>query len=107
MPFFPKACQVFGAPYIKELYRRRPEKVRALEEKEDTSSLKDVRAFLGLVAYFRKFNQGFGITVEPLYRLLNKSNKFEWSAEYAVTQLKKKLLESLVLGYPIDRERIH
>ena len=70
------------------------------------SSLKDLRAFLGLVGYYRNFIPGFGKTAEPLYRLLNKSNKFEWSAECtsAVAELKKKLFEAPVLGYPNDRD---
>ena len=54
-----------------------PEKIRAVEKMKEPSILKDVRAFLGLVGYYRKFIPGFGKTAEPLYRLLNKSNKFE------------------------------
>ena len=84
-----------------------PEKVRAVEKKKEPSSLKDVRAFLGLVGYYRKFILAFGKTAEPLYRLLNKSNKFEWSTECtsAVAELKKKLLEAPVLGYPDNRDQ--
>ena len=57
--------------------------------------------------YYRKFIPGFGKAAEPLYRLINKSNKFEWSTECtsAVAELKKKLLESPVLGYPNDRDQ--
>ena len=54
-----------------------PEKVRVVEKMKKPSSLKDVRAFLGLGGYYRKFIPGFGKTAEPLYSLLNKSNKFE------------------------------
>ena len=74
---------------------------------KEPSSLKDVRAFLGLVGYYRKFILVFGKTAEPLYRLLNKSKKFEWSTEctIAVAELKKKLLEAPVLGYPNDRDQ--
>ena len=53
------------------------EKVRVVEKMKEASSLKDVRAFLGPVVCDRKFILGFGKTAEPLYRLLNKSNKFE------------------------------
>ena len=52
-----------------------PEKVRAVERMKEPSSLMDVRAFLGLAAYYRKFVLGFGKTAEPLYSLLNKLNK--------------------------------
>ena len=83
-----------------------PEKVRALE-KMKPSTLKEVRAFLGLVRYYRKIIPGLGKTAEPLYRLLNNSNKFECGKECtsAVAELKKKLLEAPVLGYPNDRDQ--
>ena len=84
-----------------------PEKLRAVEKMKKTSSIKDIRAFLGLVGYYRKFIPGFGKTVEPFYRLLNKSNNFEWSTECtsAVAELKKKLLETAVSAYPNDRDQ--
>ena len=82
------------------------EKVRAVERMKEPSSLKDVRAFLGPVGYYRKFIPDFGKTAESLYSLLNKSNKIEWRTECknAVTKLKKKLLDAPVLGYPYDRD---
>ena len=58
-----------------------PEKVRAIEKMKEPSSLKDVRAFLGLVGYYRKFIPGFVKTAVPFYSLLKSSNKFEWSTE--------------------------
>ena len=74
---------------------------------KEPSSPKDVRAFLGLVGYYRKFIPGFGNTAKPLYSLLNKSNKIEWSTECTnvVAEMKKKLLEAPVLGYPYDRDQ--
>ena len=71
------------------------------------SSLKDVRAFLCLVGYYRKFIPGFGKTADSLYRLLNKSKKLEWSTECTspVAELKKKLLEAPVLGHLNDRDQ--
>ena len=73
---------------------------------KEPSFLKDVRAFLGILGYYRKFIPGFGKTAELLHRLLNKSNKFEWSTECTneVAELKKKLLEAPVLGFPNDRD---
>ena len=45
---------------------------------------------MGLVGYYQKFIPGFGKAAEPLYTLLNKSNKLEWSTECtsAVAELK-------------------
>ena len=105
--FFQKHVSFLGHIISESGAEADPEKVSAVEKMKETSSLKDIRAFLGLVGYYRKFIPGSGKTVEPLYRLLNKSNNFEWSTECtsAVAVLKKKLLEAAVLAYPNDRDQ--
>ena len=105
--FFQKRVSFLGHIISESGVEVDPEKIRAVEKMNEPSSLKDARAFLGLVDYYRKFIQGFGKTTEPLYSLLNKSNKFEWSTECrtAVAELKKKFLEAPVLGHPNDRDQ--
>ena len=82
------------------------EKVGAVERMRELSSLNDVRAFLGLVSHYQKFSPVHGKTAEPLYSLLNKPNKVEWSTERknAVTELKNWPLGAPVLDYPNDRD---
>ena len=46
-----------------------PGKIRAVERMKEPSSLKDVRALLGLVGYNQKFILDFGKTAESLYNL--------------------------------------
>ena len=58
------------------------------------------------MGYYRKNFPGFEKRAESLYRLLNKSNKFEWSTECtsAIAELKKRPLEAPILGYPNNRD---
>ena len=53
-----------------------PEKLNAVKRIKDSHDIKQLRAILGLIGFYRKFIEGFGKTTEPLYKLLNKSEKF-------------------------------
>ena len=86
--FFSKKVVSFSGHIISESGVE-VEKVGAVERMKELSTLKDVRAFLGLVSHYQKFIPVHGKTPEPLYSLLNKPTKFEWSTERknAVTEL--------------------
>ena len=59
----------------------------------------DVRSFLGLVGYYRRFVRGLSIVVSPLTKLLRKGIKFEWTdkCQNSFEQLKGMLVEAPVL----------
>jgi len=67
----------------------------------------DVRKFLGLTGYFRKFVAGYAITLAPLRILLRKDQPFSWKApqEEAFDELKKCLVSNpVVTSYRLDAE---
>ena len=82
------------------------EKVKAVEKMKSPTCLKEVRAILGLVGFYRKFIPGLGKTSEPLYNLLKKENNFAWTkeCEQALQELKGKLLSAPILEYPNNRD---
>ena len=41
----------------------------------------EVRSFLGLAGYYRRFVNGFFIIAVPMIRLFRKDVKFEWTEE--------------------------
>ena len=65
----------------------------------DTSNL---RSFLGLASYYRRYIHSFSEIATPLHRLTNKGVTFEWteSCRLAFNQLKQKLTEAPVLACP-------
>jgi hypothetical protein len=67
-----------------------PVKIQAIQNWPTSLRAKDVRGFLGLAGYYRKFVKHLGIISKPLTTLLCKDTPFSWSAihEAAFTQLK-------------------
>ena len=65
-------------------------------------SVTEVRSFLGLVGYYRRFVKVFSVIASPLTKLLRKGVKFEWSdnCQNSFEQLKEMLVEALVLTQP-------
>ena len=68
--------------------------------------MKELRAILGIVGFYRRFIQDFGKIAEALCKLLNKKEHFTWSeeCESAVEQLKHSLQKTPILGYPNDTD---
>lgn len=64
-------------------------------------TVKDVRAFMGLTNYYRKFVKDFAHIARPLHKL-TKGAAFLWTekCQTAFTTLKKVLTEAPILAYP-------
>jgi len=79
------------------------EKVQALCNFPVPQCVRDVRAFVGLASYYRKFVKGFATIAEPLTRLTSKQMHFEWTpeAQAAFKALKQALMEATSLAFPI------
>ena len=54
------------------------QKVAAVENWEQPRTITEVRSFIGLVGYYRRFVQDFSVLGLPLTRLTRKNVKFEW-----------------------------
>ena len=65
-------------------------------------SVKEVRQFLGIASYYRRFIQGFTKIAQPLHSLTQKGAPFAWtsSCQSAFEELKTRLTESPLLAYP-------
>jgi hypothetical protein len=78
-----------------------PAKIQAIQNWPIPATPKDVRGFLGLAGYYRKFVRGFGVIAAPLNQLLSKEG-FRWSEEalMAFNKLKQALTSPPVLRLP-------
>ena len=56
-----------------------PEKVEAVMSWERPNSVFEIRSFLKLVGYYRRFIEDFSQLATPMTRLTRKEVKFEWN----------------------------
>ena len=79
-----------------------PDKVRVVQEFPTPSNLKELRNFLGLANYYRRFVKGCSHIAAPLNALTRKGVSFKWSEQCAVAfdKLKRALVSAPVLAYP-------
>ena len=105
----PSKCKLFqrsicflGHVISKDGVQTDPLKVKAVAEYPVPVNIKQLRAFLGLTGFYRKFIANFGLIAQPLYALLNKQEKFIWNdgCQQSFEKLKAALVKAPVLGFP-------
>lgn len=76
-----------------------PDKTSAISERTPPKDLSELRSFLGLSGYYRRFIKDYAKICVPFYRLMKKDTKFEWTedCQHAFEMLKRKLTEQPVL----------
>ena len=55
-----------------------PEKVKAVSNWQQPTNVNEIRSFLGLAGYYRRFIEGFSKIAWPMIELLKKKKKFVW-----------------------------
>jgi hypothetical protein len=84
-----------------------PKNVAAVVEWKRPSSVSEIRSFLGLAGYYRRFVPNFSSIAKPLTRLLEKGVLFVWSSDCEVSYqtLKNKLVDAPILALPKSGKR--
>nr|GEV92139.1 putative reverse transcriptase domain-containing protein [Tanacetum cinerariifolium] len=79
-----------------------PAKVEAIKNWATPTTSTEVRQFLGLVGYYRRFIEGFSSISKPLTKLTQKNKKYEWETETeeAFQTLKQTLCCAPILALP-------
>ena len=79
-----------------------PSKVEAIVNWKPPRNVIELRSFLGLLGYYRRFVKGIFVIASSFTKLLRKGVKFEWNDRCQVSfeQLKKMLVEAPMLTQP-------
>ncbi|XP_045541427.1 uncharacterized protein K02A2.6-like [Papilio machaon] len=99
--FFKDEISYLGYVINKNGLKKSPEKVKAIVDAPVPTNVSQLQSFLGLANYYRNFVPGASSILKPLYDLLKKNNKWEWSQEHAdaFVLIKNKLASDLVLAH--------
>ena len=76
--FWLKEVSFLGHIVSAEGIRVDPVKIEAIVNWKPPRNVTEVRSFLGLAGYYRRFVQGFSVIASSLTRLIRKGVKFEW-----------------------------
>ena len=100
--FFRKQLEYLGHDVSAQGIKVSPSKIEAVREWPTPTSVRQVRSFVGLANFYRKFIKGFSAIAKPLTELTKKDIPFQWGAEQtkAMNELKKALCTAPVLLLP-------
>lgn len=101
--FFQPQVQFLGHVVSKDGVGTDSSKTQVVKDWPAPTSVKQIRSFIGLCSYYRRYVQNFAQTARPLHKLTEKDTPFKWTAECQVSfdQLKHLLITSPILAYPI------
>jgi hypothetical protein len=79
-----------------------PAKVQVVQQWSVPVNARELRGFLGLAGFYRKFMKNFGLISRPLTDLLKKHTSFVWKPthQHAFDTLKQALISAPVLALP-------
>ena len=98
--FFKKHLQYLGHLVSEKGFEPLPEKLEAIRTMPHPKTPKEVKQFLGLIGYYRKFVPRFSDLSRPLTCLTRHDAKFEWTQQ---CQKSFDHLRDLLMQYPILR----
>ncbi|GFX58881.1 transposon Tf2-6 polyprotein [Trichonephila clavipes] len=103
--FAAQEVKILGHHVSSNGVRPDPDKIKAVRNFPTPKNIHDIRSFLGLCSYFRRFIKGFCYLAEPLQSLLKSGVEFHWGPEEveAFNSLKKALTSDPVLGMYDER----
>ena len=100
--FFKKHIQYLGHLVSEQGFEPLPEKLEAIRNMPHPKTPKEVKQFLGLIGYYRKFIPRFSDLSRPLTRLTRHDSKFDWTpqCQKSFNHLRELLMEYPILRYP-------
>jgi hypothetical protein len=100
--FWSKEIKLLGHTISQDGISVDPEKVQEVMDWKPPTTVRQIRSFLGLAGYYRRFIPNFSRIAKPMTELLKKGVKYDWSqkCEDAFHTLRQHLTTAPVLAQP-------
>ncbi|KAL4100733.1 hypothetical protein QTP88_020767 [Uroleucon formosanum] len=100
--FLKQQCMYLGHIISENGIQSDPEKIKSVLKFPIPASVKEIKSFLGLSGYYRKFIKSYSLISKPMTNLLRKDVTFNWdtSCQEAFDKLKNILCSEPILQYP-------
>ncbi|GBM42500.1 Retrovirus-related Pol polyprotein from transposon 297 [Araneus ventricosus] len=100
--FFQREVAYLGHIISEEGVKTDPEKIKAVVNWSRSDKIHDLRKFLGLCTYYRRFVKTFSAIARNLHKLTEDKSNFNWTdkCEKSFYSLKQALTSSPILTYP-------
>jgi hypothetical protein len=100
--FFLQSIKFLGHVISKDGVQPDEDKIIKVKNFPEPKNLRQLRGFLGLASYYRKFIKNFSKIAKPLNQLLKKEERYEWkdAQQEAFETLKECLVTAPILQYP-------
>lgn len=100
--FMKKEVEFLGHVVSESGIRTNEEKIKKVRDCEIPNNVSELRAFLGLCSYYRRFIKDFAKIARPLHQLTSNNVQYKWTEECteAFESLKQALTSTPILAYP-------
>lgn len=100
--FLKRSTTFLGHIITNEGVKPDPSKIDAVKKFPIPTNVQELRSFLGLAGYYRRFLKDFAKTVKPLNNLLKDGIPYNWDLEHdnAFKTIKNMLISEPILQYP-------
>ncbi|KAG5885094.1 hypothetical protein JTB14_003968 [Gonioctena quinquepunctata] len=105
MPSVPKRSTIPRPRCLWEGVAVDDQKIKAVKDWPIPKDIHQLRSFLGLCTYYRRYVLGFANIAKPLTKLTEGQTKFQWSEECqdSFRKLKGALINAPILSYPLPK----
>ena len=106
--FFKTKVLSFGTSPHRQWSTNSSRKNRCIKKFPISTSQTEVKSFLGLCSYYRRYVENFAEIVRPLDKLTESSPSFSWTpdAQRAFETLQSRLLTTPILAFPSMKEAL-